>query len=66
MINRIEGNTALGQRSRVKVKPGLLGSTGGLASLWRSLETTIADQPKSSLLAALSAGVLLGWLIKRH
>ena len=66
MINRIEGNTASGQGSPVKVKPGLFGSTGSLPSFWRSLERTIADQPKKSLLAALSAGVLLGWLIKRH
>ena len=30
------------------------------------LETGIADHPKKSLLAALSLGVLLGWIIKRH
>ena len=32
----------------------------------RFLETQMADHPKKSLLAALSLGVLLGWIIKRH
>lgn len=30
------------------------------------LEVEIANHPKKSLLAALSLGVLLGWIIKRH
>jgi hypothetical protein len=30
------------------------------------LETRIADHPKKSLSAALSLGVLLGWIVKRH
>jgi hypothetical protein len=37
-----------------------------LVAWWRLLETEVAHHPKESLLAALSMGVLLGWIIKRH
>lgn len=32
----------------------------------RFQETRMADHPTKSLLAALSLGVLLGWIVKRH
>ena len=35
-------------------------------ALLHVLETGMADHPKKSLFAALSLGVLLGWIIKRH
>jgi hypothetical protein len=35
-------------------------------ALRRLLKRGMADNPKKSLLAALSLGVLLGWIIKRH
>lgn len=35
-------------------------------ALWDFLENGMADHPKKSLFAALSLGVLLGWIIKRH
>ena len=37
-----------------------------LAAWWRFLETEVADHPKESLLAAVSLGVVLGWIIKRR
>ena len=37
-----------------------------LVARWRFLETEVAGHPKESLLAAMSMGVVLGWIIKRH
>lgn len=37
-----------------------------LVAWWRILETEIAAHPKESLIAAVSMGVLLGWIIKRR
>ena len=37
---------------------------GGLP--WPRLEQMIADHPKQSVIAALVAGALLGWIIKRR
>lgn len=33
---------------------------------WPRLEQMIADHPKQSVIAALVAGALLGWVIKRR
>ena len=37
-----------------------------LVAWWHLLETEVAGHPKESLLAALSMGVLLGWIIRRR
>jgi hypothetical protein len=36
-----------------------------LVAWCRFLEAEVADHPKESLLAAMSMGVVLGWIIKR-
>ena len=37
-----------------------------LLGWWRFLEAEVTSHPKASLLAALSIGVMLGWIIKRR
>lgn len=67
MINRIEKQMTLGERvMRAKSGAGLSAAKHRLVELGRGLETEMADHPKKSLFAALSIGVLLGWIIKRH
>ena len=36
------------------------------AALWQRVEQLIADHPTQSLIAALAAGALLGWISKRR
>jgi hypothetical protein len=33
---------------------------------WRRMQAAVMDNPKTSLIAAVAAGVLLGWIIKRR
>jgi hypothetical protein len=42
------------------------GSTRRAIELWQRLERMVADHPKQSLIAALTAGALLGWITKRR
>jgi hypothetical protein len=56
--------------SRVLLKsdgePTTLNGAHPLAAVCRWMEETLADHPKTSLVAALSAGMLAAWIIKRH
>jgi hypothetical protein len=36
------------------------------ATLWHGVEHYVANHPKRSLIAALTAGAVLGWLTKRR
>jgi hypothetical protein len=36
------------------------------ASAWRRVEKVIVEHPKQSLIAALAAGAVLGWITKRR
>ncbi|MEX2112872.1 MAG: hypothetical protein WD845_06770 [Pirellulales bacterium] len=44
--------------------PGLLGQYA--ADLCQRAEQFVVSHPKQSLVAALSAGVILGWIIRRR
>jgi hypothetical protein len=67
MINRIEKHPSLGERViRTESDASLSLTKQRMVALWRGLETEMADHPTKSLFAALSIGVLLGWIIKRH
>jgi hypothetical protein len=67
MINRVGDPTTLRERvMRAESGASLSTSKQRLLGLWRGLETEMSNQPKQSLFAALSIGVLLGWIIKRH
>jgi len=57
----------LGERV-MRLKPGTSQTVSNQqpVALMHFLETGMANHPKKSLLAALSLGVLLGWIIKRH
>jgi hypothetical protein len=37
-----------------------------LQALWRRVERMVADHPKQSIIAALAAGAILGWISKRR
>jgi hypothetical protein len=37
-----------------------------LVACWHYLQTEVADHPTRCLAAAMSIGVLIGWIIKRH
>ena len=67
MINRVGESMHL---SREELRPqsdaGSSAPQQKLVAWWRFFETEVADHPKESLLAALSMGVVLGWIIKRH
>lgn len=67
MINRVGESMHL---SREELRPqsdaGSSAPRQKLVAWWRFFETEVADHPKESLLAALSIGVVLGWIIKRH
>jgi hypothetical protein len=57
----------LGERAmRSEVIASVSVSEGRPVTLLQFLETGMADHPTKSLLAALSLGVLLGWIIKRR
>jgi hypothetical protein len=67
VINRVGDSMGLG---REELRPQVDASSStlqqNLVAWWRLLETQVADHPKESLLAAVSMGVLLGWITKRH
>ena len=48
------------------LQPGDEGPEGGMQQVRRRVENFIADHPGIALGAALSLGVILGWLIKRR
>ena len=65
MINRIpKAKTSLHEAERQ------VGEVVAAARKWRPdlrrVEATIADHPKSCLFAALAAGAIVGWIIKRR
>lgn len=39
---------------------------GHLTQAWRTAANLMAERPKTSLIAALAAGVVVGWIIKRR
>jgi hypothetical protein len=67
MIDRNEEQMILGERAmRPELDASLSVFKQRPVALLHLLETGMADHPKKSLLVALSLGVLLGWIIKRH
>ena len=67
MINRVGELMHLGREEpRPQADARSSAPQQKLAAWWQFVESKIADHPKESLLAALSMGVLLGWIIKRH
>ena len=65
MINRIpKASAAVHEAERQ------MGKAVAAARQWRPnlqrVEATIVDHPKTCLLAALAAGALVGWMIKRR
>lgn len=39
---------------------------GYMASLWKTIECTVANNPKLTIGIGLTIGVVVGWLIKRR
>jgi ElaB/YqjD/DUF883 family membrane-anchored ribosome-binding protein len=66
MINRLR-NGAVKSRSAESADartPSASDATS--AGLWSRVHDVVKDNPKTSLAAALAAGVLLGWIMKRR
>lgn len=67
MINRIGGAMSLVELMWRRDAPAYTSvHKKKLIAWWRCLETEVVDHPANSLVAAVSIGVLLGWVIKRH
>ncbi len=67
MIDHNGEQMILGERAmRPEPDASLSVSKQRPVALLHFLEIRMSDHPKRSLLAALSLGVLLGWIIKRH
>lgn len=65
MINRIpKANDALHEAERQVA--GAVAAARQWRPNLRRVEDTIVDHPKTCLLAALAAGALVGWIIKRR
>jgi hypothetical protein len=66
MINRFDDREAI---ERVVAAEGSLTSPQMAAratALWRRVEKAVAEHPKQSLIAALAAGAVIGWITKRR
>jgi hypothetical protein len=65
MKNRLHNN-AVADRARVQVEAAAEKSTALADKLLKGLTDCVVDHPKSSLVAMLSLGVLVGWFLKRR
>lgn len=67
MINRML-NTPAAQHVPGEVDAGhrSVSAIGRSNPILRRTEAAIAEHPKTSLFAALAAGVMLGWIVKRR
>ena len=67
MINRVGESMGLGSEELPpQADAGSSALQQKLFAWCRFLEIEVADHPKKSLFTALSIGVMLGWIIKRH
>ncbi|HXY35451.1 MAG TPA: hypothetical protein VEI07_14565 [Planctomycetaceae bacterium] len=65
MKNRLPGDV-FGGKERRSGRPADGGAVGPAAKYFRSVEETIAEHPGLSLVAAVLAGIVLAWWIKRR
>jgi hypothetical protein len=66
MINRMQGGATLRHPEAAEARPRAATTVHGLGTVFRRAEAAIVDHPRASLCAALAAGALLGWFIKRR
>ena len=67
MINRVGESMSLGREElRPQADAGSSAIQRKLVAWWRFLEIEVADHPQESLLAAVTMGLVLGWIIKRR
>jgi ElaB/YqjD/DUF883 family membrane-anchored ribosome-binding protein len=67
MINRMMlDSPAPPQADAIDIPTRSAGARQGMGPLWRRAQAAVTDNPKTSLIAAAAAGVLLGWIIKRR
>jgi hypothetical protein len=66
IIKRFDGYKAMPGHPPAESSTELADVSRRARSIWRRVERVVADHPKQSLLAALAAGAVVGWLTKRR